>query len=596
MDSAQAISKAPKKETNLCRKASPGGLFGELLIAKGLVNRTDLVKVLNEQRDQGGRLGEVLLRLKMLNEKDVTAALAEHFAMEYVHFDDISKIDMDVARLLPESIAKRFCLVAIGMVDDKIVVVMADPLNVIALDTVTLKLKYHIKPAISSRREIERAIELIYHGSDVEEQQLRDLVELEINTETKVKDDIFLEETVESEAGGEVDANKAPVIRFVDLLLSQAVKSRASDIHVEPQENSMAVRMRIDGVLRNMVPPGKKMQAAVIARIKIISRLDIAERRLPQDGRFKMKVSGRNIDVRVSTIPTIYGEKVVMRILDASAVNHNLNQLGLEPNLLAEFESMLSRPHGIIVVTGPTGSGKSTTLYSALSYLKDPTKNITTVEDPVEYRLGGINQIQVRSEIDLSFAKCLRAILRQDPDIVLIGEIRDTETAEIAIKASLTGHLVLSTFHTNDAPSAISRLLYMGVERYLLASALNLVIAQRLVRRICEHCKEPVTLSDEVLKRLGIDPKNAGDSVFYHGRGCSTCGGTGYLGRMPIFEFLVVDEEISERIIAGDNEARIREMSRKKGYGSLFQSGVKKALQGLTTAEEIISVAFTGKK
>ncbi len=591
MDSAQAISKAPKKKATL--------LFGELLISKGLVNREDLVKVLNEQRDQGGRLGEVLLRLKMLNDKDVTAALAEHFEMEYVHFDDTSKtdmIDINVARMLPESIAKRFCLVAIGEVDDKIVVVMADPLNIIALDTVTLKLKCHIKPAISSPHEIERAIEMIYHGSDVEEQQLRDLVELEIGTETKKKDDVFLEDTVEPDASGEVDANKAPVIRFVDLLLSQAVKSRASDVHVEPQENSMAVRMRIDGVLRNMVPPGKKMQAAVIARIKIIARLDIAERRLPQDGRFKMKVSGRNIDVRVSTIPTIYGEKVVMRILDASAVNHDLNRLGLEPNLLEELESMLSRPHGIVIVTGPTGSGKSTTLYSALSYLKDPTKNITTVEDPVEYRLAGINQIQVRSEINLNFAKCLRAILRQDPDIVLIGEIRDTETAEIAIKASLTGHLVLSTFHTNDAPSAISRLLYMGIERYLLSSALNLVIAQRLVRKICEHCKEPVTLSNEVLKRLGIDPKRAADSVFYHGRGCSACGGTGYLGRLPIFEFLVVDNDISEIIIAGDNEAQIRAASRKKGYGSLFESGINKALQGLTTTEEIISVAFTGKK
>jgi type IV pilus assembly protein PilB len=591
MDSTQAISKAPKKEANL--------LFGELLISKGLVDRKDLVKVLDEQREQGGRLGEVLLRLKMLNDKDVTAALAEHFAMEYVHFDDTRKtniIDTDVARMLPESIAKRFCLVAIGKVDDKIVVVMADPLNVIALDTVTLKLKCRIRPAISSRREIERAIEMIYHGSDVEEQQLRDLVELDIGTDTKEKDDVFLEGTVEPETGGEIEANKAPVIRFVDLLLSQAVKSRASDVHVEPQENSMAVRMRIDGVLRNMVPPGKKMQAAVIARIKIVARLDIAERRLPQDGRFKMKVSGRNIDVRVSTIPTIYGEKVVMRILDASAVNHDLNQLGLEPNLLEELEGMLSRPHGIIIVTGPTGSGKSTTLYSALSYLKDSTKNITTVEDPVEYRLAGINQIQVRSEINLSFAKCLRAILRQDPDIVLIGEIRDTETAEIAIKASLTGHLVLSTFHTNDAPSAISRLLYMGIERYLLASALNLVIAQRLVRKICEHCKEPVTLSNEVLKRLGIDPKRAADSVFYHGRGCSACGGTGYLGRLPIFEFLVVDDEISERIITGDNEAQIRAASRKKGYGSLFESGVNKALQGLTTTEEIISVAFTGKK
>jgi len=589
MDSTQAISNIPETEADI--------LFGELLVSKGLLSREDLVKVLNEQREQGGRLGEVLLRLKMLNDKDVTCALAEHFSIEYIHFDDISKtdkIDMDIARRLPEGIAKRFCLVAVGELDDKVVVAMADPLNVIAIDTVTLKMKRQIKPAISSSREIRRAIELIYHGSDVEEQQLRDLVELEIGTDKK-KEDILVEDIVEPDTSSEAEANKAPVVRFVDLLLSQAVKSRASDVHIEPQEHSTVVRMRIDGVLRNMVPPAKKMQAAVVARIKIIARMDIAERRLPQDGRFKMKVSGRDIDVRVSVIPTIYGEKVVMRILDASAVKHDLDQLGLESERLEEFKSMLSRPHGIVIVTGPTGSGKSTTLYSALSYLRDPTKNITTVEDPVEYRLAGVNQIQVRAEIKLDFAKCLRAILRQDPDIVLIGEIRDKETADIAIKASLTGHLVLSTFHTNDAPSAISRLLYMEIERYLLASALNVVIAQRLVRKICSHCKEPVTLSEEVLKRLGIDRERNADAVFYRGQGCTACGGSGYSGRLPIFEFLVIDSDISEKIIAGDSEAQIRAAARQKGYGGLLESGIKKALQGLTTAEEIISVAFTGK-
>jgi len=589
MDSTQAISNIPETEADI--------LFGELLVSKGLLSREDLVKVLNEQREQGGRLGEVLLRLKMLNDKDVTCALAEHFSIEYIHFDDISKtdkIDMDIARRLPEGIAKRFCLVAVGELDDKVVVAMADPLNVIAIDTVTLKMKRQIKPAISSSREIRRAIELIYHGSDVEEQQLRDLVELEIGADKK-KEDILVEDIVEPDTSSEAEANKAPVVRFVDLLLSQAVKSRASDVHIEPQEHSTVVRMRIDGVLRNMVPPAKKMQAAVVARIKIIARMDIAERRLPQDGRFKMKVSGRDIDVSVSVIPTIYGEKVVMRILDASAVKHDLDQLGLESERLEEFKSMLSRPHGIVIVTGPTGSGKSTTLYSALSYLRDPTKNITTVEDPVEYRLAGVNQIQVRAEIKLDFAKCLRAILRQDPDIVLIGEIRDKETADIAIKASLTGHLVLSTFHTNDAPSAISRLLYMEIERYLLASALNVVIAQRLVRKICSHCKEPVTLSEEVLKRLGIDRERNADAVFYRGQGCTACGGSGYSGRLPIFEFLVIDSDISEKIIAGDSEAQIRAAARQKGYGGLLESGIKKALQGLTTAEEIISVAFTGK-
>ena len=591
MDAVQTISKATETKAGL--------LFGELLVSKGLLNRDELQEVLDIQREQGGRFGEVLLQLKKLDDKEVTAALADHFSMEYIHFDDANKldrIDMSIARMLPEGIAKRFCLVAINEDDNNnIVIVMADPLNVVAIDTVTLKLKRQIKPAISSAREIRRAIELIYHGSDVEEQQLRNLVEIEVGDENKQNDDVLLEDIVEPDAIGEDAANKAPVIRFVDLLMSQAVKCRASDIHIEPQEKTTVVRMRVDGILRDMVPPAKKMQAAVIARIKIVAHMDIAERRLPQDGRFKMKISGRAIDVRVSTIPTIYGEKVVMRILDASAVKHDLDMLGLEPERLKELKEKLQQPHGIIIVTGPTGSGKSTTLYSALSHLKDPTKNITTVEDPVEYRLAGINQIQVKPEIDLDFARCLRAILRQDPDIVLIGEIRDKETVEIAIKASLTGHLVLSTFHTNDAPSAISRLLYMGIERYLLASALNLVIAQRLVRRICDHCKEPVTLSEEVLKHMGIDNEKAKNSVFYHGRGCPACGETGYLGRLPIFEFLDVDSDISEKIITSATESEIREASRQKGYGGLLDSGVNKVLEGLTTAEEVIRIAFTDK-
>jgi len=319
--------------------------------------------------------------------------------------------------------------------------------------------------------------------------------------------------------------------------------------------------------------------------------MNIAERRLPQDGRLRIRTSGRDIDVRVSTIPTIYGEKVVMRILDATAVNHDLNRLGIEPTALVELKSILTRPHGIIIVTGPTGSGKSTTLYAALDYLRNPGVNITTVEDPVEYRLAGINQIQVKPEIGLDFAMCLRAILRQDPDIILIGEIRDKETVEIAIKASLTGHLVLSTFHTNDAPSAISRLAYMGIERYLLASTLNLIVAQRLVRKVCDNCKQPVELTDEVLRRMGIDRGRAAGVTFYQGKGCPACANTGYHGRLPIFEFLAIDDAISQRIIDGDSEVQIRDAAHRKGYGDLLENGVRAVFQGLTTAEEVIRVA-----
>ncbi len=588
MGSTQVITETANKRIDC--------LFGELLTSKGLLSREDLELAMQNQREKGGRFGEVLVRLGILRDEVVTHALAEHLSLEYINLEDSDiseKIDTSIARILPESIATRFSVVVLGEEDDKIVVAMADPLNVIAIDTVTLRLKRKMKAVVCSSKGVKRAIELVYHGSDVEEQSLRDLVELEAGVGDR--DDALIEEIADPDSGSEADAGKAPVIRFVDLLLSQAAKSRASDIHIEPQERSMMVRMRIDGILRNMVPPAKNMQAAVIARIKILAEMDIAERRLPQDGRFKVKASNRAIDVRVSVIPTIYGEKVVMRILDASAVNHDLDQLGFEPKRLEEFKEALERPHGIMIVTGPTGSGKSTTLYSALTYVKDPTKNITTVEDPVEYRLEGINQIQVKAEIDLDFARCLRAILRQDPDIILIGEIRDKETVEIAIKASLTGHLVLSTFHTNDAPSAISRLLYMGIERYLLASSLNMVLAQRLVRRICDRCKEPVTVNEEVLKRLNISQEQAKKTTFYHGKGCGACGGVGYRGRLPIFEFLPVDQEISDAIITGKNENDIRSAVRKKGYGNLLDSGVIKMIEGLTTAEEVLRVTFTGK-
>jgi len=570
--------------------------FGELLLSKGLLSDRELTDALNEQHNQGGRLGEILIRLKMLSDEEVRCALAEHLSLERVHLD-INEIDMNAARLIPESIAKRFSLVAIGDKDNRLTVAMADPLDVIATDTITLKTRREVVPVLSSPQEILHTIQVIYHGSDIDEQQIRDLVELEVDGENPdALQDAVLENTLEADISVEEAATKAPVIRFVDLMLRQAVKSRASDIHVEPQEYTMSIRMRIDGVLTDMVPPPRKMQSAVVTRVKILSKMDIAERRLPQDGRFRIKAPGRDIDVRVSVIPTIYGEKAVMRILDSAALNHNLDQLGFEPHLLTEFKDMLKQPHGIIIVTGPTGSGKSTTLYSSLNYIKDPKKNITTVEDPVEYRLAGINQIQVKPEIDLDFAISLRAILRQDPDIIFIGEIRDKETIDIAIKASLTGHLVLSTFHTNDAPSAFSRMIYMGVEPYLLSSTVNLVIAQRLVRRICDRCREPVEMDAEILRRLKISPDKLGkDTVLYHGAGCNACGRTGYYGRLPIFEFLPVDKAIREELTSGASENKIRAIAREKGYPGLFESGVSRILAGLTTAEEVLNATFTEK-
>jgi len=566
-------------------------MFGEWLVEQGILDAGQLDAALAEQKTSGLRLGQILVQKQLLSEARLTDALAAYLAVEQTQLDDLSAINKELARSVPENIAKRFALAVIGQRDDKVLVAMADPLNVVAIDTVSVKLKRPIRPVIAAESAIKRAIDYIYRGSDLEVQKLRDLVQTENDLETvgSIVDD----ETLETNLDDSVGADDAPVVRFVDLMLSHAAKSRASDIHIEPQEKDMLIRMRVDGILTEMVPPPRKMQPAVLARIKILSRMDIAERRLPQDGRFKIRRGdGEDIDVRVSSLPTIYGEKIVMRILDKSAVNHNLDALGLEPKMLERFKKTLQLPHGIIIVTGPTGSGKSTTLYSALNALKDPRKNITTVEDPVEYRQRGINQTQVKTEIGLTFASCLRSILRQDPDIILIGEIRDKETMEIAIKASLTGHLVLSTFHTNDAPSAISRFVYMGLEPYLLGSTLNMIIAQRLVRRVCEKCRQPATLTEDIIKRLKLTPEQLAGATLYEGKGCAECGNSGYRGRLPIFEFLVMDNEIRDLIASGGREAQIRGLARQKGYGDLFSCGVTRMLEGKTTAEEVLRVTF----
>ncbi len=569
-------------------------LFGDWLIQRQLIRPADLQEALQEQKKTEKRLGQILTASGKLSDTQAARALGDFLQVEFVSIEDLSTIQMEIARSIPENLAKRFCVVALREGPEGVELAMADPLNVIAMDTVTFKLKKTVRPCIATERQILQVIEQVYHGSDLDQQRMRDLVELEISTDDATEAALD-EEALAGDSSGIVDADDAPVVRFVDLMLSHAIKSRASDIHVEPQERSMLIRMRVDGILAEMVPPPRKMQAAVIARLKILSEMDIAERRLPQDGRFKIRAGkGRpDIDVRVNALPTIYGEKIVLRILDKTAVNHDLNTIGIEPKLLRQFKDILHQPHGIIIVTGPTGSGKSTTLYSALNELKDPRKNITTVEDPVEYRQAGINQTQVKPEINLDFALCLRAILRQDPDIILIGEIRDKETMEIAIKASLTGHLVLSTFHTNDAPSAISRLVYMGLEPYLLASSLNLILAQRLVRRVCEKCSRPAALSDELIQRLKITPEQLKNASLREGDGCNHCNGTGYRGRLPIFEFLVIDNEMRQLIATGAREMEIRSLTRNRGYGDLMDCGILRMLEGKTTPEEVLRVTFS---
>jgi len=558
-----------------------------------MVDDAQMAAALAEQRQNGGRLGEILHRLKFLREEDVTTALADYLRIPRWSPENLSSIDMEFAQSLPERLSRRFRLVALGQTDGTVQVAMADPLDVVAQDTVSQFFGCEIKAAIGSEREIRDAIDSIYHGSKAQEQRIRDLVDDMVRVaEPEAQASGDGEQTDAADISSEMAANKAPVVRFVDLILSQAVKSRASDIHIEPQEMSMIIRMRVDGMLREMVPPPAHLRGAVVARVKILSGMDIAERRLPQDGRLKIKAPRRDIDVRVSVLPTIYGEKVVMRLLDSEAVTHNLEKLGFEAKLLRDFKSAIGKPHGIIIVTGPTGSGKSTTLYAALNYLKNPNDNITTVEDPVEYRLAGINQVQVRADIGLTFAGCLRSILRQDPDIILIGEIRDRETMEIAVHAALTGHLVLTTLHTNDASSTISRLAYMGLDRYLLASTLNLITAQRLLRRLCERCKQPVELAPEVVRRLGIPESALAGATVCEAKGCPACGGTGYKGRLPIFEFLPVDEEIKERIAQNATEGEIRATARARGYDGLVDSAARRLCAGLTTLDEVVRAAF----
>jgi len=561
-------------------------LFGQQLIEEGLISEAQLQAALIQKEETGKKIGDVLVDMGVLSDHDMTKSLGRYLKVEYYDAEDFTKIDVELARLLPENIARRLNL-AIVFEDDnkKIIVAMCDPLNVVAIDTVTMKLRKSVNAVICPASQIAKLHDYIYQGSDLEQQALVDLV----GQDNEV--DIVDDELNDGDDDNENEANLAPVVRFVDLLLSQAVKSRASDIHIEPQDKGMKIRMRIDGVLRFMIPPSRAMQGAVVTRIKILAKLDISEKRLPQDGRFKIKTRRSEIDMRISILPTIYGEKVVMRILDASGVDFDINKIGFGDYNLPKFKKVLKQPHGIVVVTGPTGSGKSTTLYGALTYLVDPAINIVTIENPVEYRLEGITQVQVRPEIDLTFAAALRSMLRQDPDIILVGEVRDKETIEIAIEASLTGHMVLTTFHSNDAPSTITRMLQMGVEPYLLASSLNMIMAQRLVRKICEHCKQPIDLSDVLIDRLGIEQNIIDTTTFYQGEGCAHCSKIGYAGRLAIFEFLFMNYDIRELVSSKEKESIIRAAARKNGDSGLRECGVAKMIEGMTTGEEVLKVS-----
>ncbi|MGC8971052.1 MAG: type II secretion system ATPase GspE [bacterium] len=547
--------------------------IGDIFIEKGLINEETLKKALDIQGKTGEKLGEILLKMGLITEEDLYSALSEIYNVPYVNLEDIS-IDPEVVKLVPEHISRRYKLIPIKLNGDKIVVAMSNPVNIYALDDVRIITGREVEPVIASEGQINQALDKIYTIQKGLEETLLNIAPEEEETETTV----------------EVLEDEAPVVRLVNLTITQAVQEGASDIHIEPTESDVKVRFRVDGVLYDVMSPPKKIFPTLVARIKILANMDIAERRLPQDGRFRVTSQGKIIDFRVSTLPTIHGEKIVLRLLDRSAPLIGLEKLGFTEEVLKKFDWLIQRPYGMILVTGPTGSGKTTTLYSALAKINTPEKNIITVEDPVEYQFPRINQVQVNTKVGLTFASGLRSILRQDPDIIMIGEIRDRETAEIAVQAALTGHLVLSTIHTNDSAGAIARLMDMGIEPFLISSSVIGILAQRLARRICSRCKVPKQPTEEEMKVLMLGEND----ILYEGKGCEACRHTGYKGRIGIFELLIIDDEIRSMIVDKIPANMIRETVVKKGMKTLWEDAKLKVKNGITTYSEILRTVYAG--
>ena len=573
-------------------------LLGEELVDAGLITSEQLEFALKEQRKLKGkqkeRLGEIVVRCKLIDEGHMTSFLEKYLNIPYMELRGKDHIDPKALMLIPERMARDFKLIGVNIVDNKLCVAMANPFDIIALDTIKAKTGYKIERWFSQPQEIEEAMDKFYKEG-VMGKSILEFISLKEKEDEKEKKVITATENVEYKKLEE-EATQAPVVGFVNHLLEKAFNQGASDIHVEPREKELFIRYRIDGILSGIIPPPKAMESAILTRIKLLGNMDIAEHRLPQDGRFKFKAQGKDIDVRLASTPTVFGEKMVLRLLDKSTLLLGMEDLGLEKNEIQQFKHILKQPYGMILVTGPTGSGKTTSLYSALNFINEPGKNIVTIEDPVEYQITGINQIQIKPHIGLDFASSLRTVLRQDPDIIMIGEIRDLETLENAVKASLTGHLDLSTIHTNDAPGVIYRLIHMGLEPYLIVACVNLVVAQRLIRRICTKCKQKETLTESAIKgmekRLNVDLKNIS---FYKGKGCKFCNGTGYKGRVGIYEFFVITEEIKKLILDGISESDLKKAAIKFGMKNLFQSGLEKVNNGITTIEEVLKVIFIEK-
>jgi type IV pilus assembly protein PilB len=561
--------------------------IGDILIEDGKLTQEELEKAIHVQRSTNRVLGDILVDLGYIKQIDIVQALATQLDIPFYDLGDDFALEPEEVALIPETVARRFCLIPVRKDPEStsLVVVMRDPLDIEAVDAVRSMTSLDVQKAVGAEDRILEIISKYYREDAYLERNLQDIVDLE-------------EEETGLPGGGSPEssdqlrliANDAPVVRFVNLLLMQAVRDGASDIHFEPGEHNVSVRLRIDGRLRDVTPPPKSLYHAIVTRIKILSDMDIAERRLPRDGRFKFRMTGRVIDMRVSSLPEVHGEKVVMRILDRDSLIVDLDAIGFHPAAAEAFQRVLHMPNGIILLTGPTGSGKTTTLYSALNILKSRERNIQTVEDPVEYQVDGINQMQVRPNVGLDFSMALRAILRQDPDVILIGEIRDLETSRIAMRAAMTGHMVLSSLHTNDAAAAFSRLRDIGVEPFLIGSSVRAVISQRLIRRICPACKEVVPDPHEMVHKIEPFCSDAASWTYYRGAGCDKCGETGYKGRTAIIEFLEVTDSISEMVQDGRGDREIKARALEQGMSTLLMSGFKRIKDGVTTLDEVLSV------
>jgi len=558
--------------------------LGTLLIENRVVSEQQLERALKRQKERGGLLGDILIDMGFASEREVLGALAKQLNIEHISAEEVTHIDVELLKLVPERVARQYMVVPLSSHDNVIDVAMANPFDIIAIDDLRALTKSRINTAIISKEGARVLIEKFY-GTGSREESLEDVLRdvsethVELKREAPEDRDVALERLKEQ-------SEAAPIVRLVDYIIANAINERASDIHVEPQEKRLSIRYRIDGVLHDVISPAKELQMAIVSRIKIMANLDIAERRLPQDGRFTIRIRHREVDLRVSTLPTIFGEKVVMRLLEKGALSLDLERLGFDESSLEIFKRHISRPHGMILLTGPTGSGKTTTLYSGLSAIKSPEINIVTVEDPVEYQIAGVYQVQANPRIGLTFAMGLRHILRQDPDIIMIGEIRDLETAEMVIRSALTGHLVFSTLHTNESTGTITRLINMGIEPFLVASSLNLAVAQRLVRRICPQCKESYRPNKITLSSLGLKKDN--DILFYRGKGCSMCKGSGYFGRVALSEMLEIKQVIRNLVLNGADSETIRQKAVGLGMATLRQNGIQKVVEGVTTIEEVM--------